>query len=132
MLFTDASDIPVRIEPTRPRAAAHMAEYRLLLDAAGATDLAAITDRTIGRSVTIAGERRPRDTLTTAELLLDDGTAVVGLTTRVDAPRSVRESLSARFLLVTGTVREREGEVQVQVEQAGDLRTIAREWLPRR
>lgn len=132
VLFTDASDIPVPIEPTRPRAAAQMVAYRGLLTAAEAVELAALTERSIGRSVTIAGERRPRDALTTAELLLDDGTAVVGLTTRADAPRSVRESLSARFLLVTGTVHERDGELQVQVEQAGDLRTLARDWPPRR
>lgn len=132
VLFTDASDFPVVVEPTRPRAAPQMVQYRLLLAAAETVDLATLTDRSIGQSITIAGERRPRDALTTAELLLDDGTAVVGLTTRADAPRSVRESLSARFLLVTGTVREREGELQVQVEQAGDLRTIARDWAPRR
>lgn len=132
MLFTDASDIPLAVEPARPRAAAQMVEFRALLAAAEAVDLAALTDRSVGRSVTVAGERRPRDALTSADLLLDDGTAVVGLTTNANAPRSVRESLTARFLLVTGTVRDRDGEVQVQVEQAGDLRTIARDWQPRR
>ena len=132
MLFRDASDIPVPVEPTRPRAAEHMVEYRLVLAAADATDLAALTHRSVGQSVTIAGERRPRDAVTTAELMLDDGTAVVGLTTSSDAPRSMRESLTARFLLVSGTVREQEGELHVRVEQAADLRTIARDWAPRR
>lgn len=132
MLFTDASDIPVAVEPTRPRAGAQMVEYRAMLAAAETVDLAALTVRSVGRSVTVAGERRPRDALTSAELLLDDGTAVVGLTTRPDAPRSVRESLTARFLLISGTVRDRDGELQVQVEQAGDLRVLARDWPPRR
>ena len=132
VLFTSASDIPFGVEPTRPRAAAHMVEYLSLLSAAEAVDLASLTDRSIGQSVTVAGERRARNASTTAELLLDDGTAVLGLTTKEDAPRTMRESLSARFLLVTGTVRKREGELQVQVEQAGDLRVIARDWPSRR
>lgn len=132
MLFVTAADIPVPVEPLTPRAAAHMAAYASVLSAAETTALAELSANSIGRSVTVAGERRPADALRSSEALLDDGTAVIGLQVASTAPRSLRESLATRFLLVNGTVRDHEGELQVLVEHAGDLRTIAREWHSRR
>ncbi len=128
VLFIDAADIPVPIEPIRPRAAEHMLPYRSVLAAAETVPLDQLRHCSIGRTVMVAGESRPGDVLHDAEALLDDGTEVIGLTIGATASRALRESLRARFVLVTGTVRDREGERQVHVSAAADLRAIAREW----
>lgn len=132
VLFTDASDIPVPIEPIRPRAAEQMRPYRSVLAAAETMALDELGHHTIGWTVRVAGERRPGDALRETDALLDDGTAVIGLTIGAAASRALRESLSARFVLVTGTVRSCEGDLQVHVDGATDLRAIAREWSARR
>lgn len=131
VLFTDESDIPLPAEPIRPRAAEQMSVFRALLTAAEVVALAELTPRAVGRSVTVAGERRGRHESTSADLLLDDGTAVIGLTTGQNSARSMREALAARFLLVTGTVHDIDGDVQLLVEHARDLRALDREWRSR-
>jgi hypothetical protein len=132
MLFTEASEIPVPPEPVRPRAAEQMAPFDSVLTAAEAIALRDLTPGFVGRTVTVGGERRPPEALMSSDALLDDGTAVIGLATDPSASRTMRESLASRFLLVTGTVRDRDGELQVLVERAGDLRSIAREWRSHR
>ncbi len=128
VLFTDASDIPVPIEPIRPRAAEQMRAYHRVLAAAETTALDELGHHAIGRMVTVAGERRTGGVQRNSETLIDDGTAVIGLSIAATAPRALRESLSARFVLVTGTVRYRDGDIHVRVDEAADLRAIAREW----
>ena len=130
-LFTDASDIPLPIEPIRPRAAEQMRVYRSVLTAAETVALDELGHHTIGCRVRVAGERRSRDLRRDTDVLLDDGTAVIALTIGAAAPPGLRESLSARFVLVVGTVRDCDGDLQVHVEEAADLRALAREWSAR-
>lgn len=126
LLFVDARDIPVPVEPPPPRAREALEEYAAVLQAAEAERLTDLGPRDVGRRVLVGGERRPADVLLGGAALLDDGTAVVPLHLPARAPRAVRDALSARFLLVRGVVRLAEGRLALEPDEAVDLRALAR------
>ncbi len=126
LLFVEASDIPVPIEPPRPRAEAAMEEYAMVLRAAESEWLATLGPRDVGRPVVVGGERRPAEALLGGDALLDDGTAVVPLYLPARATRALRDSLTARYLLVRGMVRLAEGRLALELDEAADLRALAR------
>lgn len=131
LLFIDAADIPpapVVVRPPAPRANESLAPFTTLLAAAEASPLIELDDRHIGRSVLVGGERRAREGITTADALLDDGTAVMPLVLSARASRSLRTALNGRFVLVSGTVREVEGTLHIEPDEIADLRALAREW----
>lgn len=128
MLFVNASDIPTPLEPPRPRAGELLSAYRALLTAAEATALLDLDERSVGSSVTVGGERRPRDALLGGDALLDDGTAVVPLVLAARASRALRTSLATRLVLVTGIVRDVDGTLGIEPDVIADLRVIARDW----
>lgn len=126
LLFVDARDIPVVVEPPAPRAADALAPYAALLDAADAERLDGLGARDVGRRVVVGAERRPAEALLGGDALLDDGTAVVPLHVRPQAPRGLRDALTARLVLVRGVVTHREGRIGLEADDAADLRALAR------
>lgn len=132
VLFVDARDIPVPLEPPRPRAAETLAPYAELLRAAEAEPLARVSDRHVGHRLVVGGERRPADALLGGDALLDDGTAVLPIRLSARAPRALREALAARLVLLRGVVREHDGGLALEPDDAVDLRTLARTTPTRR
>lgn len=135
VLFVDAADIPpapVIVRPPTPRAIESLLPFRALLSAAEASPLAELDERHLGRLVLVGGERRAREGLTTADALLDDGTAVVPLVLSARASRSLRTAMGGRFVLVSGTVQSIDGALHIEPEEIADLRVLAREWPGRR
>jgi len=128
LLFVNASDIPIPLGPPRPRATAALAPYTALLAAAETTALSDLDERSTGRTVLVGGERRPAEAMLAGDALLDDGTAVVPLVINDRAPRSLRSGLEARYLLITGTVREIDGTLAIEPVEVADLRALARDW----
>ena len=131
MLFVNGADIVEPVAPPRPRAAEALAPFSALLSAADAVSLDSLDRRNAGRTVLVGGERRPPEALLIGDALLDDGTAVVPLVIATQAPRSLRSALTARYVLVTGTVREINGSVAIEPHEVADLRVLAREWVRR-
>jgi len=131
MLFVDGADIAEPIVAPRPRAAEALGPLRALLAAAEAVSLDSLDRHTAGRTVLVGGERRPREALLVGDALLDDGTAVVPLVFAARAPHSLRSALTARYVLVTGMVREIDGTVAIEPHEVADLRVLAREWVGR-
>ena len=126
MLFVHARDIPVPVEPPRPQAGAALEPFQQVLGAAEAEPLALLGPSSLGRSVVAGGERRRPDPVLGGDALLDDGGAVLPLRLPARAPRALRDRLSARFVLVRGTLREHEGHLALEVDEAVDLRELAR------
>lgn len=131
VLFVDADDIPVPLTPPRPRSAESLVPYRALLAAAEAAHLIELDDRRIGSAVLVAGERRPADALLGGDALLDDGTAVLPIVVPARASRLLRSALTARFVLISGTLRLVDGVLAIEPDECADLRALARDWRGR-
>lgn len=131
-LFDDARDIPVPIEPPRPRAREALAPYATLLAAAEAVAIEALAPRHAGQRVVIGGERRPADPQLGGDALLDDGSAVLPVRLAARAPQSLRAALAARFVLVSGVLRAHEGSLALEPDEVVDLRAVARDLGGRR
>lgn len=131
-LFDDARDIPVPPDPPTPRAGDSLAPYAAVLAAAEATTLDMLAPRHAGQRVIIGAERRPPDPLVGGDALLDDGSAVLPLRLGARAPQSLRTALAARFVLVSGVLREHEGSLAIEPDEVIDLRALARELSSRR
>lgn len=131
MLFDLERGIPLpQRPPTLPaaRAAEEIAPFRAVLDAAEAVSLADLAFAAAGRSATIGGARIAADPLLPGDALLDDGSAVVPIVLRRDAPASLRTALAGRFVLAVGSVAEHEGFVTLVADDVRDLRQLEREW----
>ena len=132
VLFVDAGDFPPPPPmPPRPRAADALAPFRALLAAAETARLDELDVRRVGGAVLVAGERRPAEALLGGDALLDDGTAVLPIIVPARASRVLRAALTARFVLISGTLRSTEGVLAIEPDECADLRALAREWRGR-